>query len=295
MQDDLEPMGIAGLRRVVAPNPGPLTGTGTNSWIVGRGEVAVIDPGPADPAHLAALLAALDPGERVGAVIVTHAHRDHSPLARALADRFGAPVHAFGRAREGMRPEMAALTQGLDLGGGEGIDETFAPDIPLRDGDAVQGPGWRLTAIHTPGHLPGHLCLAWDGWLFSGDHAMGWATSLVSPPEGDMGAYVGSLERLAAGTWRGLLPGHGAAVPGAAERLAELIAHRRAREAQILSALEAGPATPRNLTARIYADTPVALHPAARRNVLAHLLDLTLKNLVTPQTAPGPDTTFRRR
>ncbi|MBD3765047.1 MAG: MBL fold metallo-hydrolase [Rhodobacterales bacterium] len=294
MQDEQDPRGPAGLRRVVAPNPGPLTGAGTNSWIVGRGAVAVIDPGPADPAHLAAILAALAPGERVAAVIVTHAHRDHSPLARPLADRFGAPVHAFGRAREGARSEMAALTRGLDLGGGEGIDETFAPDIPLRDGEAVQGPDWRITAIHTPGHLPGHLCLAWDGWLFSGDHAMGWATSLVSPPEGDMGAYVDSLERLAAQAWHGLLPGHGAAVARAADRLAELIAHRRAREAQILSALAAGPASPRELTARIYADTPVALHPAACRNVLAHLLDLTLKNRVAPQAAPGPDTVFRR-
>ena len=221
------------LRRVLAPNPGPLTGAGTNTWIVGRGAVAVIDPGPADDAHLAAILAALGPAERISHILVTHAHRDHAALAPALSRASGAPVLAFGTARDGIRPAMAAL--GLAGTGGEGLDTGFAPDLRLVDGAPVRGAGWTLEAIHTPGHLGGHLCFGWDGLCFTGDHVMGWATSVVSPPEGDMRAYMDSLGRLAARVWRRFLPGHGPVVNDPAARLAALAAHRRAREAEILA------------------------------------------------------------
>ena len=259
------------IRRVLAPNPSAMTHTGTNTWIVGQGAVAVIDPGPAMPAHLAAIFAALSPGETVSHIVVTHAHADHSGLAAALAAATGAPVLAYGPATAGRSPRMA-LIEGL-IGGGEGLDHRFAPDIALADGDVVDGGAWQLTALHTPGHIGGHLCLALGRQLFTGDHVMGWAPSLVSPPDGDMAAYMASLQRIDAGAWTRFLPGHGEAVEHPAARLSALIAHRRARETQLLQALGAGPLTLSALVAVVYADTPVALHPAASRNALAHLIE----------------------
>jgi glyoxylase-like metal-dependent hydrolase (beta-lactamase superfamily II) len=272
-----EPM----LRVLRAPNPSAMTGAGTNSYLVGSGRVAVIDPGPDDPAHLAALLAALAPGETVAQIIVTHAHADHSGLARPLARATGAPVLGFGLA---VRAETTGVATGL--AGGEGIDRSFVPDRRLADGDVVEGDGWALRAIHTPGHLSDHLCLGWGDLCFTGDHVMGWSTSLVSPPEGDMGDYLKSLARLAREPWRRFLPGHGPGVDDPAGRIAELTAHRRQREAEILTCLRAAPATPTALTALIYATTPASLRAAAERNVLAHLIDLKSRNLV--DAAPGP-------
>jgi hydroxyacylglutathione hydrolase len=254
-----------------------MTGTGTNSYIVGTGRVAVIDPGPDDPAHLAALLAALDPGEVVTQILVTHSHADHSALARPLARETGAPVLAFVAAE---RPHSD------DLAGGEGIDPGFFPDHHLSDAEVVTGDGWALRVIHTPGHLHDHVSLGWGDLCFTGDHVMGWSTSLVSPPQGEMGAYMASLDRLAQGRWRRFLPGHGEPVEEPAARLAELAAHRRQREAQILACLRAGPQTPRTLTAAVYHETPAALLGAAERNVLAHLLDLKARSLVLSD--PGP-------
>ena len=281
MVDHLAP----GLRRVLAPNPGPLTGPGTNSYIVGTGTVAVIDPGPDDPAHLAALEAALGPDERISHIVVTHAHRDHAPLARILGARQGAPVAAFGDARAGRNPAWDALG---DLGGGEGVDSTFAPDLTLPDGAVIEGPDWRLQAIWTPGHMGNHICLRWGDAVFSGDHVMGWATSVVSPPDGDMAAYMASLDRLATLPARVFHPGHGAPVADPAARVADLIAHRRGREAQILAALTPQPQPIRHLTERVYADLSPTLIPAAERNVLAHLLDLCARGLARADPAPHP-------
>ena len=281
MVDHLAP----GLRRVLAPNPGPLTGPGTNSYIVGTGTVAVIDPGPDDPAHLAALEAALGPDERISHIVVTHAHRDHAPLARILGARQGAPVAAFGDARAGRNPAWDALG---DLGGGEGVDSTFAPDLTLPDGAVIEGPDWRLQAIWTPGHMGNHICLRWGDAVFSGDHVMGWATSVVSPPDGDMAAYMASLDRLATLPARVFHPGHGAPVADPAARVADLIAHRRGREAQILAALTPRPQPIRQLTERVYADLSPTLIPAAERNVLAHLLDLCARGLARADPAPDP-------
>ncbi|MFN3936969.1 MAG: MBL fold metallo-hydrolase [Gemmobacter sp.] len=266
-----------GLRLVRAANPGPLTGAGTNSWVIGEGRVAIIDPGPADPAHLAALLAAIS-GERVECILVTHAHADHSALARPLADATGAPVLAWGDAAAGRDPRLAALPA---LGGGEGVDRTFHPDQTLADGGIVEGPDWRLEVVHTPGHMANHICLAWGEETFTGDHVMGWATSIVSPPDGDMAAYMTSLDRLAGrGTGR-CWPGHGAAVADGTARIAELVAHRRQREAQILAALSDRAETPAALAEQIYADLDPRLLPAAARNVLAHLIDLASRGLVS--------------
>lgn len=281
-----------GLRRVLASNPSPMTLWGTNTWIVGEGDVAVIDPGPADPAHLDAILAALRPGERVARIVVTHAHLDHTPLARPLAGETGAPVLAFGDARAGLDPAMEAFAA---LGGGEGVDADFFPDEVLPDGGTVAAGGWELQAIHTPGHFGNHICLRWGEALFSGDHVMGWATSLVSPPDGSMTDFMASLRRLQGLGLRRMYPGHGDPVEAPEARLAGLIAHREGREAEILRALDAGPATPARLAAAIYRDTPAALLPAAERNVLAHLIDLVLRGLVTADPAPAPGAMFGRR
>lgn len=281
------------IRLVRAANPSPLTGTGTNTWLVGSTELVVIDPGPNDPAHLSAILAAVAPGQRISQIVVTHAHLDHSALAPHLAAATGAPIHAYGTALDGRSPLMQRLAASLPVHG-EGLDHAFAPDLLLADGQTLTGPDWSLTALHTPGHLGGHLCLAMGEILFSGDHVMGWSTSIVSPPDGDMGAYMASLDRLTGQAWRRFLPGHGDPVDAPADRLQALIAHRRGRERQILDALTPAPARIPALTAAIYTDTPRHLLPAAERNVFAHLIDLASRNLVTASPALHPDADFAR-
>ncbi len=281
------------VRRVRAANPSPLTATGTNSYILGSGHVAIIDPGPALPGHLDALLAALEAGERVSHIIVTHAHLDHSALAPALAARTGAEVLAFGRATDGRSEAMARLVAGgAEPGGGEGLDHAFAPDRSLADGETVGHATWSVTAVHTPGHIGGHLCLAAGDLLFSGDHVMGWASTIVSPPDGDMTDYMASLDRLRIGAWRRFLPGHGDPVEAPAERIDALLAHRRMREAAILDALATGPLGLAELVACVYADTPPGLLAAARRNALAHLIDLHGRKRITASPTLGPNAIF---
>ena len=272
-----------GLRRIVAPNPSPMTFWGTNTYLLGDRGIAVIDPGPDRPEHLQAILAALTPGQRITHILVTHAHLDHSPLARPLARATGAPVLAYGDARAGRSAVMERLAaQGL-AGGGEGVDAAFVPDLTLGDGAVLEGDGWRLEALHTPGHFGNHLCFAWGETLFTGDLVMGWASSLVSPPDGDLTDFMASCDRLAGRDWAVLHPGHGAPVMAPRARIDWLLAHRRSREAQILAALAGAPGSAEDLAHRIYAQTPPALLPAAARNVFAHLVDLTGRRLARPE------------
>ncbi|AMY68827.1 MBL fold metallo-hydrolase [Frigidibacter mobilis] len=283
-----------GLRQVLAPNPSPMTLQGTNTWIIGQGRVAVIDPGPALPAHLAAILAALGPGETVSHILVTHAHLDHSPLARPLAEATGAPVLAFGDALAGRSAVMAQLAASGAGGGGEGVDAGFAPDEVLADGAEVAGAGWQLTALHTPGHFGNHLSFAWGERLFTGDQVMSWSSSLISPPDGDVAQYLASLDRLAGLGARIAHSGHGPDIADPAARIAELAAHRRQREAEVLAALAGAPADAATLAARIYTATPPALLAAAARNVLAHLIDLSEHGLIAPQGALNAGAVFER-
>lgn len=283
----------ADVRLILAPNPSPMTQNGTNTWLIAaQGQVAVIDPGPDLPAHQAAILAALMPGERIAMILVTHAHLDHSALAPGLSRATGAPVLAFGPAKAGQSALMARLEANGLTGGGEGLDMAFHPDRRLSDGEELALGGVRITALHTPGHSANHLCFACQGRLFSGDLAMGWASSLVSPPDGDMGAYMASLRRVMATGWHSLHPGHGPVVPDPTARLLELYQHRKLRESEVLAMLAKAPANAASLTRQIYTQTPTALLPAAERNVLAHLLDLTDRNLVATPHPLGRDAIF---
>ena len=259
------------VRRILAPNPSPFTFTGTQTYVVGVGEVAVIDPGPHDEAHVAALLAAVE-GERVTAILCTHTHRDHSPASRPLAAATGAPI-------------VGCAPLALEDGGPRAdaaFDFDYSPDRVLADGEALEGEGWRLEAVATPGHTSNHLCFALSGTglLFTGDHVMGWSTTVVSPPDGDMTDYMASLERLRRRDDSVYLPAHGPPVGDPKDHLARLVEHRRMRERQILSHLEAGEGRIPAMVADMYRDVDARLHPAAERSVLAHLVDLKRRGLV---------------
>ncbi len=288
------PMQVAeNTRRIVAPNPSPMTYRGTNTYLVGARALAVIDPGPASEAHLKAILAAVGPDQRISHIIVTHTHLDHSPLARPLSVQTGAPIYAFGGPSAGRSAIMQELAKAGDIGGGEGIDRDFAPDICVKDGDMIDGDGWQLEVIHTPGHLGNHICLRLGEICFTADHVMGWASSLVSPPDGDLTDFMASCEKLARRDWAQFLPGHGEVISEPTARLKWLIEHRKQREAQILEALQTGPSTAADLAERIYVDTPKALLGAATRNVLAHLIDRLQTGEVKQEGALTPAAIFK--
>ncbi len=256
----------AGVRRLVAPNPGVMTGPGTNTYLVGESEVAVIDPGPDDPVHLDAILEA--GGDRIRWILVTHTHVDHSPLAALLKARTGASALGFGPA-----PELAS--PGLD-----GHDRAFHPDRLLADEDHLATPEFDLIAVHTPGHAANHLCfeLAGEGLLFSGDHVMQGSTVVIAPPDGDMSDYFESLDKVRRRGLRRIAPGHGAVMDDAAAVLDGYLAHRLAREAAIDQVLRdsggAGGLSVEEVVAAVYTDVPDVLHPIARYSVWAHLRKL---------------------
>ena len=259
------------VRRLLAHNPSPFTFTGTGTFVVGHGEVAVIDPGPADPDHVAALIAALA-GERVSHIVVTHTHMDHSPAAPALKAATGAEIVGCAPlvlSDDGPRADA-------------GFDPSYAPDRVLVEGDSVAGPGWTLTAVATPGHTSNHLCfaLAEEKALFTGDHVMGWSTTVVAPPDGDMAAYMASLRKLVDRDDAIYHPTHGEAVTDPQRFVRGLITHRKQRETQILTLLGERPHAIPDLVAVMYAMVDKRLHPAAGRSVLAHLIDLNARGVV---------------
>ncbi len=284
----------AGLRRVLAPNPSPMTFRGTNTYVLGVRGLCVIDPGPDSDAHLDAILAAVGEGQAITHVVVTHAHVDHSPLAARLAAEVGCQVWAFGGPQAGRSAVMDDLAARGMAGGGEGVDVSFLPDVIVGEGDVIEGDGWSLEVIHTPGHFGNHIALAWGDACFVGDHVMGWASSLVSPPDGDLTDFMASCAKLQARDWRVFHAGHGAPIEDPRGRLEWLVGHRLGREAEILAALTDGADTAEGLARRIYTETPAALLPAATRNVFAHLVDLVGKKSVSSQGELHADAVFAR-
>lgn len=308
------------IRRVIANNPGPFTYLGTGTYIVGTGEVAVIDPGPDDPVHLAALEAALM-GETVTHIFVTHTHRDHSPGALPLRERTKAPTYAFGphphsdeppepiTAEEAQEAEKAAAEktttaqteaeEGDPAGSApnpqrleDSYDAAFSPDIHLRDGDVVNGTDWSIEAVYTPGHISNHLCFALreERALFSGDHVMGWSTSVISPPAGDMTAYLASLAKLLDRPETTYWPTHGPALTEPLPYVRGLIGHRQDREAGVLRRVAAGDRSVGELVTSLYVGLDPRLVKAAGRSVLAHLRKLVAEGRVDWEPDPGYDT-----
>ncbi|RAZ92890.1 MBL fold metallo-hydrolase [Mesorhizobium hawassense] len=274
--------------RITARNPSPFTFHGTNSYLVGRDTLAVIDPGPEDDAHLETLLAAIG-GRPVSHIFVSHTHRDHSPLAARLKQRTGAPTLAEGphRSARVLRiGEVNPLDASADLG--------FVPDIVLADDALTQGDGWAIRTVLTPGHTANHAVFALEGagTLFSADHVMAWSTSIVAPPDGAMADYMSSLDRLLARDDRLLLPGHGGPVTAPRRFMRGLKAHRKMRERAILERIRAGDRTIKEMVAAIYRDTDPRLHGAAGLSVLAHLEDVVARGLVATEGGPAIDGIF---
>jgi len=273
---------VPGVRRVLCNNPSPFTFTGTVSYIVGRGKVAIIDPGPDDAAHAQALLDAVK-GETVTHILVTHTHRDHSPNTPRIKAATGAPVYA-----EGVHRASRPYYDSEKLSTESGADRDFKPDITVRDGDVIEGDGWRLEAVATPGHTANHMAFAWPDrqMTFIGDHVMGWSTSIVAPPDGSMIDYMASLQRL---TQRGehlYFSGHGPEIPQAQKFVRFLIRHRHAREASILHRLAKGEADIPTIVRASYIGIDPRLVNAAGYSVLAHLEDLVARGIVATDGDP---------
>jgi glyoxylase-like metal-dependent hydrolase (beta-lactamase superfamily II) len=278
------------VRRLIAGNGGPMTFTGTCSYIVGQGQVAIIDPGPEDAAHLAGLLSAVS-GETVRHIVVTHTHRDHSPGARALKAATGAKIVGCGPHRP-FRELAAGEAIRLDAA----ADAEHRPDQVMAEGDAVTGPGWTLASIATPGHTANHLAFALpeEETLFSGDHVMAWSTTIVAPPDGSMAAYMASVEKLRGMEHALYRPGHGGPVSEPQRFLRGLVQHRRQREAAILGRLRAGDERIAEMVPPIYQGLPPALHGAAALSVLAQLEDLVARGLVNcDEAVPGLGSRYR--
>ncbi len=277
------------VRRVIAGNPGPFTFTGTCSYVVGRGQVAIVDPGPDDAAHIEALLAATA-GETLTHIAVTHTHRDHSPAARALRAATGAPIVGCGPHRPARILALGEINL-LDASG----DKDHAPDLPMAEGDTVAGPGWTLSAVETPGHTANHLAFALpeEHALFSGDHVMGWSTTIVAPPDGSMAAYMTSLDKLRGRGETVYWPGHGGPVREPQRFVRGLLTHRRQREAAILGRLAAGDETIGAIVPKLYDGLTLALHGAAALSVFAHLEDLAARGIVATDGHPALDGHYR--
>ena len=269
-----------GVRRIVANNAGPFTFTGTCTYVVGRGEVAVIDPGPADPSHVATLIEGLS-GETVRHILVTHTHRDHAPAAALLKAATGAEIAGCPPRRvDPQHQSYPALDAAFDL--------RYRPDRILAEGDVVEGPGYRIVAIETPGHSSDHLAFAYPEALalFSGDHVMAWSTTVVAPPDGSMRSYLASLRKLLGRPETIFWPGHGGPVRDPQAFVKALLVHRQWREAAILRRFAAGDGTIAAVVSNIYRDLAPALRGAANLSVLAHVVDLVARGLLTVEGPP---------
>lgn len=275
------------VRRIVARNGGRFTGPGTGTLIVGHGEVAVIDPGPDRDDHLEAIETALA-GERVSHVLVTHQHIDHSPLGRRLADAYGAAL--CGKAGASTDEHGGAVREGAS------DDDWFCPDIELSDNWRLQGKGWTLRALHTPGHTATHYCFAVEeeNALLSGDHIMAWSTSIVSPPHGHMGDYLSSLARTRDGNFSRIIPTHGPDIIEPNSFIEAYIAHRLDRERAIYGQVRGGVSRARDIVEALYADVDRALHPAAMHSVWAHLIHLVEQGRIAADPAPTLEARYHR-
>jgi glyoxylase-like metal-dependent hydrolase (beta-lactamase superfamily II) len=278
-----------GVRRIVANNPGPYTFLGTNSYVVGGGEVAVIDPGPADDSHLNAIAAAIK-GERLAHILITHSHRDHCDGARGLQALAGGKIAAFG-------PTGTARGAGVPGLSYDFVDPDFVPDRKLADGDTVRGNGFALDVLHMPGHAPDHLCFALVGkrTVFTGDHVMGWNTTVIAPPEGDLAQFLASLERLMQRHDKMFLPAHGGRIQTPQRVVKAYIMHRKWREQTILACLEEGICTVPRIVARLYGTLDAGLKEAAALSVLAHLEYLIDRDLVGAEGTSGVSSAFYLR
>ncbi len=280
---------VPGLSRIVCNNPSAFTFHGTNTYLLGHDSVAIIDPGPVDEAHYTALLKAI--GRRpVSHIIVTHTHVDHSPLSAKLAVETGANIYAEGPHRAA-RALALGETNALDASG----DADFVPDMRLAHGDVIEGDGWKLTALFTPGHTANHMAFAWNGtdYLISGDHVMAWATSIVAPPDGSMKDYMASLDTMLDQPQQTYFPGHGGRLENAHAFVRALRAHRKMREAAVLDQVRKGLETIPAIVSVIYRSTDPRLHGAAGLSVFAHLEDLVERGLVVTDGAPMLDGLYR--
>ncbi|HUB95948.1 MAG TPA: MBL fold metallo-hydrolase [Stellaceae bacterium] len=278
------------VRRVVARNASPFTFKGTGTYIIGHGKVALIDPGPDLADHVEALLDAIR-GESVTHILITHTHRDHSPAAAAVKRATGARTFGYGRHGSGRAEDRAPIAGTTEEGG----DHDFVPDVKVRDGDTVEGPGWRMSVVETPGHTSNHVCyqLAEENTLFSGDHVMGWSTSVIAPPDGDMNAYMRSLHKLLPRGEALYRPTHGPAIAAPQHYVGTFIAHRNERTEEILKRLAAGDETIEAIVRAVYRGLDPRLVPAAGRSVLAHLVALVENGTVQSDGPPSIDGRYR--
>jgi glyoxylase-like metal-dependent hydrolase (beta-lactamase superfamily II) len=274
------------IRRVIAKNPSPFTLYGTGTYIIGNGQVAVVDPGPADPQHIQAIFDATR-GETITHVLVTHTHTDHSPGCALVKKRVDAPTYAYGPHGAGKLEEGVPVEEGGDM--------DFVPDQLVRHGDIIQGGDWSVECVYTPGHTSNHMCyqLREDQALFTGDHVMGWSTSIISPPDGDMAAYLASLELLLGRDDKVYWPTHGPRIEHPKELVRAFIEHRREREVQILECVGQGVATIRDMVPIMYTSTPEFMFPAAARSVLAAVEYLVKKGALLSSDGISIESTYR--
>jgi len=280
--DQLSPL----IRRVIANNPSPFTFTGTGTYIIGTGNVAVIDPGPLLDAHVDAILDALGPDEQVSHIVVSHTHLDHSPASKPLQERTKAPIYSFA-------PPRVDAFDGPRLE--EDADDNFAPDHIVAHGDLIKGDNWTLECVFTPGHMANHMCYALveEKALFTGDHVMGWSTSVIAPPDGNMNDYMQSLDLLLSRDDNIYWPTHGTSIDDPKAFVRAYIEHRRGREAQIIARLKAGDSDIRQMVETIYTDVDKRLHPAAALSVFAHIQDLLTRGEIACDGKPSLDASYQ--